>query len=290
MCILRLNLAMIAVCLAVASGFAATAARAQDVGNIGAANPRSLGTPPGSAARDLVIGDRIVNKERIVTTEAGTAQVTFVDRTTLNIGRNSSVTIDKFVYDNQAGAGEFAATMSKGVMRFVGGQISHSNGATVTTPVATIGVRGGTMTVLFLGGGRLLVISHFGAIEIANSVSRQTILRSGYAVQVNGRNEAIGEAFPVPPQILAQANLRLTSRNGQKGGARVVPDDALAARYGIGSGRLAQDPRTAPGLDTVGLINTGDVFIANRSQQQLVNGVPVQTVPPANVVIPPRGR
>jgi hypothetical protein len=175
--------------------------------------------------------------------------------------------------------------MSKGVMRFVGGQISHSSGATVTTPVATIGVRGGTMTTLFLAGGGIIVIDHFGVIDVANSVSRQTILRPGYAVQVNGRNVVIGEAFPVPPEILAEANARLTSRVGQMGGAHVLPTDTLAARYGIGSGRLAEDPRTAPGLDTVGLINTGDFFIANRSQQELVNAAPTQPLTTTNTII-----
>jgi hypothetical protein len=35
---------------------------------------------------------------------------------------------------------------------------------------------------------------------------------------------------------------------------------------------LAADPRTTPGLDTVGLINTGSNLVANRAQQQLVNG------------------
>ncbi|MGP0061326.1 MAG: FecR domain-containing protein [Beijerinckiaceae bacterium] len=273
----RFMYAAIAICLPAACALVATTAGAQDVGNIGAANPRAVGTPPGAAARELAIGERVVNKERILTTEAGTAQVTFIDRTTLNIGRNSSVTIDKFLYDSQAGVGEFAASMSKGVMRFVGGQISHSSGATVTTPVATIGVRGGTTIILFRASGGIIVIGHSGVIDVANAVSRQTNLRPGYAIQVNGRNVVIGEAFPVPPEILAEANARLTSRVGQMGGARILPTDTLAARYGIGTGRLAEDPRTAPGLDTVGLLNLGDFFIANRSQQELENGVPSTT-------------
>lgn len=268
-----------AVCLLAAAVLGAKIAGAQEVGNVGAANPRTVGTPPGAESRDIAIGEKVVNKERIRTSEAGTAQVTFIDRTTLNIGRNSAVTIDKFLYDGEGGAGVFTASMGKGVMRFVGGQISHSSGATVVTPVATIGIRGGTATILFLGGGRILVIDHFGIVDVANAVNHQIILRPGYAVQVDGRNQMIGEAFPVPLPLLAEANARLSSRIGQIGGAHVLPSDALAARYGIGNGRLTEDPRTAPGLDTVGLINTGDLFIANRSQQEQANGVPLSTVP-----------
>jgi hypothetical protein len=246
-----------------------------DIGNVGAANPRSVGTRPGSnVTRDLMIGETIVNKEYIQTTNAGSVQITFVDKTTMNIGRNSSVTIDKFVYDPQSGTGELAVSLGKGVLRFVGGQVSHTSGATVTTPVATIGVRGGTMTVTALDGGGIMVVDHYGAINIANSVSQQTILRPGYAVQVKGRGDAIAEPGLVPREILAKANASLTSRAGQRGG--IPPGDsreALAARYGMGAGHLPFDSRTMPGLDTVALVHAGDVSVANRSQQQVANGI-----------------
>jgi hypothetical protein len=252
-----------------------------DIGNVGAANPRSVGTRPGSnVTRDLMIGETIVNKEYIQTTNAGSVQITFVDKTTMNIGRNSSVTIDKFVYDPQSGTGELAVSLGKGVLRFVGGQVSHTSGATVTTPVATIGVRGGTMTVAALDGGGIMVVDHYGAINIANSVSQQTILRPGYAVQVKGRGDAIAEPGLVPREILAKANASLTSRAGQRGG--IPPGDsreALAARYGMGSGNLPFDSRTTPGLDTVALVHAGDVSVANRSQQQVANGVVSRSVP-----------
>ena len=267
-------------------------ALAQNVGNVGAVNPQATGTPPSaSASHALTIGGSVVNKEKIVTSADGTTQVTFIDKSTLNVGRNSSVVIDKFVYDQSAGTGEMATSMTKGVMRFVGGQVSHTNGASVKTPVATIGIRGGTMTVIFLPGGHIMVIDQYGRVDVSNHVSHQTILRPGYAVEVDGLNVPIGPPFPVPPNILAQAMARLASRPGQHGGAHHWPDDLMAARFGVGNGRLPNDPANTPGPWTVETINTGDTFVTNRSQQQQINGIsiPQTTTTTTTVTPPPRG-
>jgi hypothetical protein len=266
---------------------------AQNVGNVGAVNPQATGTPPSaSASHALAIGTSVVNKERIATSAEGTTQVTFVDKSTLNVGRNSTVVIDKFVYDQSSGTGEMATSMTKGVMRFVGGQVSHTNGASVKTPVATIGIRGGTMTIIFLPGGHIMVMDQFGRIDISNNVSSQTIVRPGYAVEVDGLNVPIGPPFPTPPDILERAMALLTSAPGQHGGAHHWPDDLMAARFGVGNGRLPNDPANTPGPWTVDTINLGDSFVTNRSQQQQINGIyipPAQTTTTTVVTPPPRG-
>src|SRR5690606_29607686 len=46
-----------------------------------------------------------------------------------------------------AGGGRFATRLTKGALRFVGGEISHTAGATINTPVATLGIRGGAAFV-----------------------------------------------------------------------------------------------------------------------------------------------
>ena len=42
--------------------------------------------------------------------------------------------IDKFVFDPQAARGEMAVSLGKGVLRVVGGQATHTGGATISTP------------------------------------------------------------------------------------------------------------------------------------------------------------
>src|ERR1700680_4971410 len=119
-------------------------ALAQRVGTAAAVNPDSTGKPPGGSVRTLRIGSDVVHNERIHTDGSGSVQLLFVDKTAMSIGPNSDVTIDEYVFDPNTNTGRMAVTVGKGVMRFVGGQVSHNGEATVTTPSASIGVRGGT--------------------------------------------------------------------------------------------------------------------------------------------------
>ena len=70
----------------------------EKVGVNSAVNPEALGTPPGGAARRLVVGQDVVFNERITTTEGGQTQLLFLDQSAMTVGPNSDVTIDQFVY------------------------------------------------------------------------------------------------------------------------------------------------------------------------------------------------
>lgn len=128
--------------MALLAGAAPAHAVAQEVGAATAVNPVSESTPPNGESRALRIGARIAHKERIRTIDQGTAQLMFVDRSTLNIGPGSTVVIDSFVYDPAAGLSDKAATLTRGALRLVGGGAGRKGTTTVKTPVATIGIRG----------------------------------------------------------------------------------------------------------------------------------------------------
>src|SRR5581483_3846417 len=117
---------------------AAAPAISQTVGKTAAVNPSATG----SGGRTLTVGADIVHKERIKTSGSGTLQLLFLDRTTLNVGPNSDLVIDEYVFDPKANTGKMSVSLGKGLMRFVGGQISHDGNATVSTPSAVIGIRG----------------------------------------------------------------------------------------------------------------------------------------------------
>ena len=91
----------------------------------------------------IEIGAQVVENEKIQTTATGSVQVLFIDKTTLNVGPNSTLVIDRFVYNPATTKGELALSLGKGVIRVVGGVATHSEGATIRTPVAAIGLRGG---------------------------------------------------------------------------------------------------------------------------------------------------
>ena len=132
--------------LCAASFALAPPARAQVAGAVSAVNP--AGTAGfGGVQRTLHLGGAIVRNERVRTSAEGSLQITFLDKTTLSVGPGSELTIDEFVYDAGGNSAKMAVTLTRGLMRVVGGQATHTNNFNINTPVATVGVRGGVATV-----------------------------------------------------------------------------------------------------------------------------------------------
>ncbi len=205
-------------------------AKAQNHGRVGAVNPQATATPAGGAARVLTVGANVVQMERIQTSSQGSTQILFPDQSTLNLGPNASIVIDDFVYDPTARTGKMVATMTRGVMRYVGGQISHTEGATINTPLASLGVRGGIVSIMLpvpaniaasdprlAGQSGQLVIAHFGAVTLNNNGGAIT-LRPGFAVLINSSNQPIGQPFRPSDATLQLIVQSLRSTPGQSGG------------------------------------------------------------------------
>jgi hypothetical protein len=93
------------------------------------------------------VGTEIQADEVITTGSDDRAHVIFIDGTTITIGPNARLTIDKYVYDPNTQKGELSVTASKGVLRVIGGKISKSQAINVTTPSASMGIRGGILIV-----------------------------------------------------------------------------------------------------------------------------------------------
>ena len=89
-------------------------ANADTVGTAGAVNTTSSGTQPGAPTRVIEIGTQVVENEKIQTTASGSVQVLFIDKTTLNVGPNSTLVIDRFVYNPATTKGELAPFVGKG--------------------------------------------------------------------------------------------------------------------------------------------------------------------------------
>jgi len=101
-------------------------------------------------ARSDAVGRQVNSSEPIYLQDAissGTdsgMQILLLDETVFTIGPESEMAIDEFVYDPNTGEGSLAANMTRGVMRFVTGNISDGTpeNMTIQLPVGTIGIRG----------------------------------------------------------------------------------------------------------------------------------------------------
>ena len=218
-------------------GLASLSARAdQRVGIDSAVNPNALGIPPGALPRRLVLGQDVVFNERITTEAGGQTQILFVDESTLSVGPNANMVIDQFVYDPNTGAGKFAASLTRGVFRFVGGKLSkQDNAVTMRTPTATIGIRGGVMLVDLAADGKLSVYKVYGksvTITGLNGVS-QTITGNGFEVTVSGPGASPSDPAKSPPGATAALNNQLDGWTGGNGGASIVPTEVMVANSGI---------------------------------------------------------
>src|SRR5471030_546718 len=130
-----------------ALGLLGTVPAVARVGVTSATDGDPLGKPPQEAERVLRIGIDVQANEVIRTGANDRAHLVFLDGTSLTVGPDAQLTIDKFVYDPDTKTGELAINASKGVLRLVGGKISKTNPITITTPSSTIGIRGG-ITIL----------------------------------------------------------------------------------------------------------------------------------------------
>jgi FecR protein len=199
------------------AALAVTPAAAQQVGTATAVNPTSESTPPGGTTGPLLVGAHIVHKERIHTTPQGTAQLLFTDKSTMSIAPNTDIVIDEYVYNPDANNGHMLVSLAKGALRFVGGQLSHEGEATITTSAATIGIRGGTATII-QGPNGTKVINHFGIIKISNGAGTFLLTRSEFGALIKNWNTLIEDLGRIPPADVAYYQAYAMSHHGEDGG------------------------------------------------------------------------
>jgi hypothetical protein len=146
-----------------------------------------MGKPPGGVDRILRVGTDVQADETVTTQANDRAHVVFLDGTTVTVGPNSRLVIDKFVYDPSTQQGELALTASTGVFRVIGGRISKTSEIKVATPSANLGIRGGIMvfgvtldstTSIFLYGSQMTVTAN-GATQTINTPGLGSITQRG---------------------------------------------------------------------------------------------------------------
>ena len=199
---------------------------AANVGRTTAVVQQARGTPPRQTTRVLIPKMDLFENERIQTNDRGVTQVLFQDGTNLTVGPNSDLVIDRFVYDPDTSVGELAAELGRGVLRFVGGQISKWGRAAITTPVAVIGVRGGIAVVEHDEAGGTNAVLLFGSemtVEgLGPRAKTRRVTRPGFSVTV-GSDGAVSNPERLPADRLESVLASLEGSEESDGGAPVRP-------------------------------------------------------------------
>lgn len=203
------------------------------VGVVSAVNPAAVGTPPGAETRPIVIGSDVRFRERVVTTGDGQAQLMFLDQSTMMIGPNSQVVIDEFVYDPNTSSGKFAATLTQGSFRYIGGKLSKQGNATLKTPVATIGIRGSDVIVNHNANTNASGIQNIQGNATVQSNGQTVRLPTGFGTTINGPGQAPSYPESLTAAIINAAKVTFEGQPGKTAGAAKPPANADVEKSGL---------------------------------------------------------
>ena len=92
----------------------------------------------------LLVGDPVLEKDRIVVPAGGSAGITLRDDTRISVGPRSTLVINGFNFDPKTQEGNVDTSILRGTMRYVTGLVGrlNPNSVRVATSTATIGIRG----------------------------------------------------------------------------------------------------------------------------------------------------
>src|SRR5579885_3628813 len=119
----------------------------------------------GAELASLSVDDAVQQDDRVKTSAKGSTEIKFVDGTTLTIGPNSEVLLDKMIFDGDR-AKNATVQLVRGAMRFASGTSDHS-AYHIETRVATIGVRG-TVIDVSVEGDKMIYATVEGDAEVCN--------------------------------------------------------------------------------------------------------------------------
>jgi hypothetical protein len=178
-------------------------------------------------SQQISLGDEVLTKQQ------SALQILLLDASIFTVGENCQMTIDRFVYDPDAGAGEMSASIARGAFRFMSGRVGGDDPtqASISTPSATIGIRGtfldgvsgedairlaryipdcdtssadrekASLIVLRGPGTGSNTLDTVGKITVANGAGSSTIDQANYAVFVPGPDQAPCGPFELPEDV-----------------------------------------------------------------------------------------
>jgi hypothetical protein len=101
----------------------------------------------GPSTSQINVGDALVRDEVVRTGLDSATRLVMADSTNLSLGPSATLKLDRTVFDDATHYRDVAVRLTSGAFRFVTGN-SEKAAYKITTPLATIGVRGTTLDIL----------------------------------------------------------------------------------------------------------------------------------------------
>ncbi|WP_407148011.1 FecR domain-containing protein [Bradyrhizobium sp. ORS 86] len=168
----------------------------------------------------LQIRDDIFANDEVATSATSSLGITFTDGTTFNLRANAKITIDNYVYEDGGQQNNALFNVAKGTAAFVAAAVARTGNMRISTPTATLGIRGTTGLVEVPEGANATgnnvgiklypdADGHVGRIEVSDrsgaSLGVLTRGASGFAIRP-GTGGARFAAVPltISPQQMAR--------------------------------------------------------------------------------------
>jgi hypothetical protein len=143
--------------LGLAAGFAAGSAHAQARVGEAAVIRNQVVRVAGSVTSQINVGDGVLRDEVVRTGLESAARLVMADNTNLSLGPNATITLDRMVFNDEHTYRDIAVKLTAGAFRFVTGN-SEKTAYQISTPIATIGVRGTILDILSQRGKTTVVL------------------------------------------------------------------------------------------------------------------------------------
>jgi hypothetical protein len=121
----------------------AQAADAEPIGNV-ATLTGSATVTRNNVATPLKLKDDIFQNDLLRTAANSTLGVTFNDATTFNLTANATISVDNYLYEDGGKQNAALFDIAKGTVAFVAAAVAHTGDMKISTPTASLGIRGTT--------------------------------------------------------------------------------------------------------------------------------------------------
>nr|WP_246752252.1 FecR family protein [Bradyrhizobium diazoefficiens] len=115
-----------------------------------------------ASTRPINVGDSMLRDVTVRTGADSAARFVMADSTNLSLGPSATLKLDRTVFNDEHSYGDVAIRMTTGAFRFVTGH-SEKTAYKITTPLATIGVRGTTLDILSQRGLSVVMLQEGAA-------------------------------------------------------------------------------------------------------------------------------
>jgi hypothetical protein len=157
----------------------------------------------GSLAMPINVGDGLLRDETVRTGLESATKLVLADNTNLSLGPNALITLDRTIFNDEHSYRDLAVKLVSGAFRFVTGG-SEKTAYKITTPVATIGVRGTVLDILSQRGKTTVVLQEGASRVCATGGACTELTHPGDTVVITSSGGKVtSKKFGTPPWSFA---------------------------------------------------------------------------------------